>query len=125
MVGHLAHDKVADIRVARAQGSYLTDERGKRYIDFIMGWCAGNLGWGQRAASAARRFRGPDYVYPGFRYRPWEDLSRLVVSMAPGRLEVCFRATGGSEAVDLALQAAMAHTGRRGFLSLEDSYHGN
>jgi 4-aminobutyrate aminotransferase-like enzyme len=35
------------------------------------------------------------------------------------------RATGGSEAVDLALQAAMFHTGRRGLLSLEGSYHGN
>ena len=40
-------------------------------------------------------------------------------------LTTCFRATGGSEAVDLALQAAMIHTGRRGFLSLEGSYHGN
>jgi 4-aminobutyrate aminotransferase-like enzyme len=40
-------------------------------------------------------------------------------------LTTCFRATGGSEAVDLALQAAMIHTGRRAFLSLEGSYHGN
>ena len=31
----------------------------------------------------------------------------------------------GSEAVDLALQAAMIHTGRRALLSLEGSYHGN
>jgi 4-aminobutyrate aminotransferase-like enzyme len=36
-----------------------------------------------------------------------------------------FRATGGSEAVDIALQAAMVHTGRQKFLSLEGSYHGN
>jgi 4-aminobutyrate aminotransferase-like enzyme len=35
------------------------------------------------------------------------------------------RHTGGSEAVDLALQAAMVHTGRRKFVSIEDSYHGN
>ena len=36
-----------------------------------------------------------------------------------------FRATGGSEAVDLALQAARLHTGRKRFLSLAGSYHGN
>ena len=36
-----------------------------------------------------------------------------------------FRATGGSEAVELALQAAMLHTKRHAFVSLEDSYHGN
>lgn len=33
----------------------------------------------------------------------------------------CVRATGGSEAVDLALQAAMVHTGRRKFISLENA----
>lgn len=43
----------------------------------------------------------------------------------PGDLTHCFRATGGSEAVDLALQAAMVHTGRRKFISIEGSYHGN
>jgi hypothetical protein len=30
---------------------------------------------------------------------------------------------GGSEAIDLALQAAMIHIGRRGLPSLEGSYH--
>ncbi len=54
-----------------------------------------------------------------------EELARLLASLAPRPLTTCFRATGGSEAVDLALQAAMVHTGRRGFLSLEGSYHGN
>ena len=47
------------------------------------------------------------------------------MSVAPLGLGKCFRATGGSEAVDLALQAAMRHTGRGKFMSLEDSYHGN
>jgi acetylornithine/succinyldiaminopimelate/putrescine aminotransferase len=52
-------------------------------------------------------------------------LGRLLASLAPGKLTKSFRATGGSEAVELALQAAMLHTGRRKFLSLEGSYHGN
>ena len=37
----------------------------------------------------------------------------------------CYRATGGSEAVEIALQVAMAATGRPGFVALEDCYHGN
>jgi adenosylmethionine-8-amino-7-oxononanoate aminotransferase len=53
------------------------------------------------------------------------ELAELLSRIAPGKLASCFRATGGSEAVDIALQAAMVHTRRRGFLSLEDSYHGN
>jgi acetylornithine/succinyldiaminopimelate/putrescine aminotransferase len=73
----------------------------------------------------AKTFRGPDYVYPGYSYAPWAELAKLLVSIAPPGLTKAFRATGGSEAVDLALQAAMIHTGRRGFVSLEESYHGN
>jgi acetylornithine/succinyldiaminopimelate/putrescine aminotransferase len=95
-------------------------------VDFVMGWCVGNFGWGNAAlVRRADRYRGPDYVYPGYSYAAWGELAKLLVSIAPGRLAKCFRATGGSEAVDLALQAAMVHTGRRAFVSLEDSYHGN
>jgi acetylornithine/succinyldiaminopimelate/putrescine aminotransferase len=110
----------------RSRGSYLFDSRGRKYVDFLMGWCVGNFGWGNAVLERpARDFYGPDYVYPGFDYAPWGKLARLLVSVAPGRLARCFRATGGSEAVDLALQAAMIHTGRSRFLSLEGSYHGN
>jgi 4-aminobutyrate aminotransferase-like enzyme len=91
-----------------------------------MGWCVGNFGWRPAPiANAIERFKGPDYVYPGYSYAPWTELARLLASLAPRPLTTCFRATGGSEAVDLALQAAMIHTGRRALLSLEGSYHGN
>ncbi len=91
-----------------------------------MGWCVANFGWRPAPiAKAIERFKGPDYVYPGYSYAPWTELARLLASLAPRPLTTCFRATGGSEAVDLALQAAMIHTGRRGLLSLEGSYHGN
>lgn len=92
----------------------------------MMGWCIGNFGWSNaEIAKATARFRGPDYVYPGYSYKRWSELARLLASIAPGKLVKSLRATGGSEAVELALQAAMVHTGRQGFLSLQDSYHGN
>jgi acetylornithine/succinyldiaminopimelate/putrescine aminotransferase len=123
---YLAREDEPEIVVARSEGSCLFDARGRRYVDFVMGWCVGNFGWGNAAlARHADRYRGPDYVYPGYAYGPWGELAKLLASLSPGRLTRCFRATGGSEAVDLALQAAMVHTGRRAFMSLEDSYHGN
>jgi acetylornithine/succinyldiaminopimelate/putrescine aminotransferase len=122
----LARELPAELQVAATNGSILTDSRGRKYIDFVMGWCVGNFGWRRPAtAKAIDGFKGPDYVYPGYSYAPWTELARLLTSLAPRPLTTCFRATGGSEAVDLALQAAMIHTGRRAFLSLEDSYHGN
>lgn len=123
---YLVTNDEPELQVARSKGSYVFDERGRRYIDFMSGWCVGNFGWGQpRLERVARSFRGPDYVYPGYAYEPWGELAQLLISVAPRGLARCARATGGSEAVDIALQAAMIHTGRRRFLSLEDSYHGN
>jgi acetylornithine/succinyldiaminopimelate/putrescine aminotransferase len=122
----LARDSPEDLQVARAEGSFVFDDEGKKYVDFMMGWCVGNFGWGNAVLlKAAAQFKGPDYVYPGFSYAPWTELASLLVSISPGALKKCFRATGGSEAVDLALQAAMLHTGRSKFVSLEGSYHGN
>ena len=123
---YLVTDDEPELQITRSRGSYVFDERGRRYVDFLTGWCVGNLGWGQpQLERVARSFRGPDYVYPGYAYEPWGELAQLLVSVAPRSLAKCARATGGSEAVDIALQAAMIHTGRRRFLSLEDSYHGN
>ena len=122
---HLGRQDREGVVVARTDGDRITDAKGKRYIDFLMGWCVGNFGWRPPSATRLRRFRGPDYVYPGFSYAGWAELAALLSGMAPGRLTKCFRATGGSEAVDLALQAAMVHTRRGKFLAIEDAYHGN
>jgi 4-aminobutyrate aminotransferase-like enzyme len=115
-----------EISIVDSKDGYLIGPRGKRFIDFTSGWCVGNFGWNDRSIRAAlRNFKGPTYVYPGYRYKAWDELAAVLCDLAPENLTHCFRATGGSEAVDLALQAAMVHTGRRKFISLEDSYHGN
>jgi adenosylmethionine-8-amino-7-oxononanoate aminotransferase len=115
-----------EIAIVGSKDGYLIGPRGKRFIDFTSGWCVGNFGWDDRSIRATlRNFKGPTYVYPRYRYEAWDELAALLGDLAPGNLTYCFRATGGSEAVDLALQAAMVHTGRRKLISLEDSYHGN
>jgi adenosylmethionine-8-amino-7-oxononanoate aminotransferase len=115
-----------DLVVARSTGSYVFDSRRRKYTDFMMGWCVGNLGWHNATTRARiRKFRGPDYVYPGYSYPGWVELAQLLARITPGELTKSFRATGGSEAVDMALQAAMVHTGRKKLLSIEESYHGN
>ena len=115
-----------EFRVTRSEGSCIFDANGKRYIDFLAGWCVGNLGWSnaeiKRALRAATKLT---YSYPYYLYPPWVDLAELLARIAPGRLQKSFRATGGSEAVEIALQIAMVHTGRGKFISIEDAYHGN
>jgi len=114
-----------DIEVARTTGAFVYDTRGRRYIDFLSGWCVGNFGWDNAAIAKSPARRRPDYVYPEYLYRPWVELAQLLARITPGKLEKTYRATGGSEAVDIALQIAMASTGRRKFVAIEGSYHGN
>lgn len=123
---YLGSSETPALELSRAQGSFVFDATGRKYIDFVMGWCVGNFGWANpEIVRAVQRYAGPDYVYPEWSYAPWGELARLLASIAPGRLTKSFRATGGSEAVELALQAALVHTGRRAFVALDGSYHGN
>lgn len=115
-----------DIEIIESDGNYLLGSNGKKYIDFVMGWCVGNVGWSnQTIRNAIKNFKGPDYVSPSFIYKPWGELAELLVKLAPGKLSKCFRATGGTEAVDLALQAANAYTKKHKFISIKGAYHGN
>ena len=119
-------DEPEPIRVARTDGLHVVAEDGKRYLDLTAGWCVGNLGWGKRELlDAIERFDGPHYVSPHLEYPPWDDLAAELCEVAPGRMQRAYRATGGSEAVDLALQAAMLATERKKFVALAESYHGN
>src|SRR6185436_4097698 len=86
----------------------------------------GHLGWGHHEIRAAmRKFNGPAYVKPHYRYAALNELAKLIASLTPGNLRRSFRATGGTEAVEIALQVAMLYKGRGKFVSVEGSYHGN
>jgi acetylornithine/succinyldiaminopimelate/putrescine aminotransferase len=115
-----------DIKVSRTKDEFVFDHLGKRYIDFNAGWCVGNLGWRRKEIqSKIDPAKIPDYITPGYHYQGWADLAELLASIAPGELQKSVRATGGTEAVEAAMQIAMLYTGRMKFLSVEGSYHGN
>lgn len=114
------------IEIVGSRGNHLIASGGKTYIDFVMGWCVGNIGWGvPEVEKAIEKFDGPDYVNPFYLYTPWAELAELLAKITPGKLVKSFRATGGTEAVEIAIQAAMAHTGRTKFVSIEGAYHGH
>jgi adenosylmethionine-8-amino-7-oxononanoate aminotransferase len=117
---------VENFLFSSSEGSFIYDTNGKKYIDFLMGWCVGNFGWNElKIKKTITKSNAPHYVYPHYLYEAWVDLAELLADLAPGRLKKSFRATGGSEAVDIALQMAMVHTKRVKFLSIEGAYHGN
>ncbi|UOF00659.1 class-III pyridoxal-phosphate-dependent aminotransferase [Bdellovibrio reynosensis] len=115
-----------NIEVIKTKGSFIYDAKGKKYIDFTMGWCVGNVGWNNdEIRRKLKSFNGPEYVTPHHLYKSWVELARQLAQITPGKLQKSFRATGGTEAVELALQAAISHTRRHKFISIEGAYHGD
>jgi hypothetical protein len=60
-----------------------------------------------------RRFKGPYYLFAGYPYKGWTELAELLARITPGALTKSYGASGGSEAIDIALQAAMVRPKRR------------
>jgi acetylornithine/succinyldiaminopimelate/putrescine aminotransferase len=114
------------IQIVSAHGDRVVDARGRTLIDFQMGWCVGNLGWNNPEITARiRAFAGPSYVQPTQLYAPWVELAGRLAEVTPGELSRSYRAVGGTEAVEMALQLAQAYTQRRNLVSIEGAYHGN
>jgi acetylornithine/succinyldiaminopimelate/putrescine aminotransferase len=123
---YLGRNKPGKFEMLQAEGLYLTATNGKKYIDFTSGYCVGNLGWNNRMLNEAiKTYQGPNYVSPHFYYKRWAELAEMLAEITPGKLKKTYRATGGTEAVEIALQAAIAHTKRNKFIAVEDAYHGD
>ncbi|MFH0890119.1 MAG: aspartate aminotransferase family protein [Candidatus Aenigmatarchaeota archaeon] len=113
------------IEIASAKDGCLIDKNGKKYLDFMMGWCVGNSGWNKKEIlRATKSFKGPVYVSPTYKYQRWEDLAKRLVSLLPKKQGTCFRATGGTEAVEIALKISKSYNRRKKFMAFNDAYHG-
>ena len=120
--------------VERADGIYLWDANGKRYIDGPGGmWCT-QIGYGRKDmadAIAAQVLKLP-YTSPFTNVtEPSAVLAKKIADMAPGDLNNVFFTTGGSTAVDTALRTMQYMNNRRGkpdkkmIIAREKGYHGS
>jgi len=111
--------------VAKAEGIWLEDTSGRRYMDFH-GNNAHHIGYAHPRLLAAvkrqmdvlsfspRRFANPVAT----------DLARKLTQIAPKGLDKVLFTTGGSDAIDVAIKYARAFTGRHKTVSFWDAFHG-
>jgi 4-aminobutyrate aminotransferase-like enzyme len=127
-MNNLADYSSRNIKIAKGDGCYVYDDKGKKYVDFIAGWCVGNIGWGNKEVQEAISVAAESGVYvpPLFRFHKWEEFAKLLVDISPNnKLSRVFRCTSGSEAVEFALKCARASTGKRKIVSVDGVYHGH
>ncbi len=110
--------------IAKAQGAYLFDAEGQRYIDYIGSWGPMILGHGHPAVLAAVHEainEGLSYGAPTEReVELAEELIKLVPSMEQVRL-----VSSGTEAAMSAIRLARGATGRSLIMKFEGCYHGH
>jgi adenosylmethionine-8-amino-7-oxononanoate aminotransferase len=117
----------------RAEGIYLWDVDGKRYLDGSSGAMVSNIGHSNPRVLAAMREQMDKATF-GYRLHfeneQAEKLARLVSSLMPDGLDRVFFVSGGSEAVESALKlarqwaVAMGQASRWKVISRYPSYHG-
>ena len=118
------HYPDAPLRVARGVMSRLYADDGRAYVDLVNNVChAGHCNPRVVRAGArqmARLNTNTRYVYAGL-----GRLAARLTATLPDPLSVCVFVCSGSEANELALRMARAHTGRLDALVVEGDYHGN
>lgn len=114
------------INAARAEGVYLYDRDGKRYIDFSSQLMNVNIGHGNKHVidSVHRQMQELQFVYPGMATDPRAKLGKKLAELAPGNLNRTFFTLGGAEAVENAIKLARVYTGKPKIVSFYRSYHG-
>ena len=119
--------------LARADGIYMWDTSGKRYIDGSSGAMVSNIGHSNPAVLTAMR-RQMDKATFGYRLHfqsePSEALAEKISALTPKGLDRVFFVSGGSEAVESALKMARQYALTQGqaqrtkVISRTPSYHG-
>ncbi len=112
---------------AWAEGVYVYDREGKRYLDFLAGFGACNAGHNHPRIVAAAREQMKHVVHAPAGVMAHQPLLRLAHELAgvvPGGANMFFFGNSGSEAVDAALKLARYVTGRPDFIAFLGSFHG-
>jgi len=111
----------------RAEGVYVYGHDGRRYLDFLAGFGACNVGHNHPRVVAAAREQMERVVHAPVGVIAHEPLLRLAWELGqitPGGADMFFFGNSGAEAVEGALKLARYVTGRPGIIAFLGGFHG-
>ena len=112
------------LHIVRGRGAYLYDADGRAYLDCVNNVC--HVGHCHpKVVTAACRQMATLNTNTRYLHDAIIDYAQRLTATLPDPLRVCFFVNSGSEANDLALRLARAHTGRAGVVVVDGAYHGN
>lgn len=128
---HVAQTSPAPIglEIVKAEGIYMWDVAGQRYVDAISGFSVMNIGHGHPAVKAAINKQVEDYmhllVYGEIIESPQVQYAKRLSSLLPASLDCVYFTNSGAEATEGAMKLAKRVTGRTQIIAFNNAYHGS
>ena len=125
------HETLPIIPIAKAEGVWLEDFEGKRYLDAVSSWWVNLFGHGHPRIKQAIKQQLDEVehvILAGFTHKPVIELSERLSALTG--LGHVFYASDGASATEIALKMSFHYWKNMGrpekcrFISLDNSYHG-
>lgn len=117
------------LEIASAEGVYLRDASGKKYIDLVSGFAVSNVGHRHPRVIQAIKDQADKYlhvtVYGEYIQSPQVLFAQKLCSVLPSTLNSVYFVNSGTEATEGAMKLAKRFTGKSRFVSCIHSYHGS
>ena len=117
------------LEIEKAEGCYLYDTLGNKYLDLISGISVCNLGHCHPNVVNAIKQQVDKYmhvmVYGEYIQSPQTQLATLLASVLPASLQSVYFVNSGAEAIEGAIKLAKRYTGRTQLISFKNAYHGS
>lgn len=122
--GNLSVAYSEPLKIVRGEGVWLIDHTGRAYLDCFNN--VAHLGHSHpRVIEALHRQSAILNTNTRYLHDAIIDYAERLTAELPEPLKVCYFVCTGSDANDLAIRMAKAHTGRRDFLTVDWAYHGH
>ena len=122
-------DNPISLQISRAEGSYIYDTDNIKYLDFVAGVSAANLGHNNITIKEAIKKQIDLYwhvmVYGEFIQKPTVELCKLIAKNLPDSLSNTYLTNSGTEAMEAAMKLAKRVTGKSELIAAKNGYHGN
>ncbi len=115
-----------EFTVTKAEGSYVTCEFGKKYLDWSSGTAVNITGHRHPKVIDAVKKQLDILVHSGcvYQYDSLLDLCERLESITPGDIGMFFFSNSGAEAVEGCMKAAKFVTGRSAIIAFRGAFHG-
>ena len=117
------------LEILKASGSYIYDTNNNKYLDFVAGVSASNLGHNNKKIKKAVLKQIDLYwhvmVYGEFIQKPTVKLCKLLSQNLPNLLSNTYLTNSGTEAIEAAMKLAKRVTGKSELIAAKNGYHGN